>query len=197
MKRLAVVWVLVACPGTVQALADVEGTIQITGGNFIPPGTVARAVVTIKNNGPGIETNALAGTFYSATVGFRTVGVVRIAETAPCLVQYTDFIAPPPQPSTIAVSIKTLQNVNAGESISCVVGLVTFPESPAAFRHRFNFGFLENDPNPQNNEVLVEIRTRADPIVLSIPATSIFGNMGLVIGLLLAGWMAMRGRPTF
>lgn len=175
-----------SCPWAAHALADIEGKIEIIGGNFIAPGTVARAILTIKNNGPDIEKNVVMGAFFFGTVGFRTVSVVRVSETAPCLLQFDVFVPPPVpplQPSTVVATIQTLQDLRAGESTSCVVGLVTFPESPPVVRQRFSFGFLENDPNPLNNEVFLVIRTKAD--VLPIPTTSTFGNIGLALGIFL------------
>lgn len=186
---------LLCLPRVCLALADLEGFVQIIGGTTIPPGTIARAIITVKNNGPDIQKNAVAGTVFFGTVGFRTLGLVRLPETAPCLVQFDVFVPPPIppiRPATVVATLQTLTDLTAGQSVSCVVGLITFPESPTVFRHLFSFGFLENDPNPQNNEVFVEIRTRPDPVVLAIPATSWHANIGLALGFLVLGYGVLR-----
>lgn len=186
---------LLSFPSISFAAADIEGSVEIIGGNTIPAGTIARAIITVKNNGPDIQQHAVAGTFFFGTVGFRTLGVVRLPETAPCLLQFDVFVPPPVppiRPATVFATLQTLTNLSAGQSVSCVVGVVTFPESPSVFRHRFAFGFLEDDPNPQNNEVFVQIRTRADPFVLPIPATSWHANVGLALGLLVLGCGVLR-----
>lgn len=178
-----------ALPGPVLALADVSGSVEITTGNFVPPGSLARVLLTIANNGPDTEQNVVMGTFYSATVGFRSIEILPTAETAPCLVQYTDFTLPPPGISTVVVTIQTLRSLGPGEVIACVVGLITYPEAPALIQQRFDFGFPDNDPNPDNNHVQLEIRSRA--AVSAVPGLSQWGLLLVVTGITLIGVSAL------
>lgn len=182
MRRLCavVLWLLPLAGHAQPVVADIEGRIEIIGGNYVPPGTLARAVLTIRNNGPDIGLSPGVGTFYLATVGFRTLDVFAIPETLPCSVNYTDFVPPPPEPATLGVSIRWLQPLAAGQTATCTVGIVTYPEAPTFIHQWFRFGAFASDPIPANNNVTVIIQTRP---AMSIPSTSTAGLA--VLGLLL------------
>lgn len=194
MNRIYTYW-LMACLSisNAQAAADITGSVAIENDGHIPAGTQARAILTIKNNGPdGLSSDfAGMGTSYAATVGFRTLGLFPTKETAPCTVNYMDFTLPPPGLSTIGVNIFANQPIPPGESVSCIVNLTTYPESPAFFIQRFSVGFLDDDPDPTNNIINVPIRTRMATTV-AVPingaemlATIIFGIMAFgVLGVI-------------
>jgi hypothetical protein len=189
MKSLLPVLVLTFASNAL-AQVDASGSIQLES-NFIPPGSIVKAVFSFRNNGPGVDTFVGAGSSYVFTAGFRTLAVGAIAETPPCRVRYLDFALPPPQLSSYGVSISPLRDLQPGESTSCTVGITTFPESPTVFTHRFGFGAIGSDLNPADNTVTIQIRTR---FVETIPATSYFGKSVLALGLLGFALMALR-RP--
>jgi hypothetical protein len=177
-------FVALALSGSVHA-ADISGRVEIENGGFIPPGTFSRAVLTITNNGPDDTETVGVGTIYIANVGFRTIGLIPTDETPPCTVNYMDIGLPPPGLITISVNIFANRTLAAGESVSCVVAINTYPESPAIFQQRFNFGISDTDPNQSNNLVNVTITTRP---VVSLPLS---GGAMLAIALgaaVVGGW---------
>ncbi len=170
------------------AVADIEGRVEFPNGTFIAPGTFATARLTIKNNGPDVSDGATMGSVYFGTVGFRTIELVAVPETAPCLVQYTIFIPPPipPRPATVGAGVQTLlAGLAPGESFTCVVAIGTYPEAAANLRVRFGFQPFVDDPNPSNNEVFVNIQTRAEPV--AIPMLSWAGLAALLLGFVFIG----------
>jgi hypothetical protein len=171
--------------------ADIEGSLIITTGNYLPPGTLGRMVLTIKNNGPDVALEVNAGTAYIPDIGYRTIEMFATAETPPCLVQYTDFNAVPPDLSRVVASVTPLVDLAPGSSISCVVGIITYPEAPAIITPPFGFGSGTSDPTPFNL-IYPIIQTRAS---VAVPASSPHILLLLTLAMLGAGiWAAHR--PT-
>jgi hypothetical protein len=188
LTAYAISTLCVAAPGSLFAgvSADVEGSLVITTGNYLPPGTLGRMVLTMKNNGPDIAQEVGAGTEYIADEGHRTIEMFATAETAPCLVQYTDFNDIPPNLSYIVASVTTLRDIQPGASVSCVVGIITYPEAPPVFSARFTFGSATPDPNHSNDRLFPVIQTRAS---VAVPASSRFALLSLaLIALVSAMW---------
>ena len=163
-----------AFPDRARASFDLVGNIEISTGNVIRPGNLALATLTITNNGPDVAQDVGFGTFYWATVGYRTIEVFAVPESAPCSVRYTDFTLPPPGISALSVDIRPFQDLGAGESLSCVVGLTTYPETPPVIRQRFVFGAIGSDPIGNGDFIFVNISTGT-----GIPAVSSLG-LGLL-----------------
>jgi hypothetical protein len=153
------------------AAADVRGEVGFPDGNIIPPGTVGRMLVRIINVGPDTVLFAGAGTYYTSNMGFRTFDLFATGATSPCVVVYTDFPLPPPELSTIAASVQVTVNLAAGDSVTCEVGLTTFPESPASFTFQLAFGPLDEDPDRLNNFVFPQVLTGAPPAQVQRPTT--------------------------
>lgn len=177
------------------AVADIEGRVEFPNGTFIAPGSFATARLTITNNGPDPTDTAAMGSVYFGTVGFRTIELVGFSETPPCLVQYTIFIPPPipPRPATVGATVKRLvDGLAPGESFSCVVAIGTYPEAATNLRVRFGFSPFDDDPNPNNNEVFVNIQTRAEPV--SVPMLSWIGLSALFIGFSFIGLAGLKAR---
>lgn len=169
------------------AAADIEGRVELPSGNFVAPGAVGKAVLTIKNNGPDAAETSAVGTVYFGTVGFRTIELVSVSETPPCLVQYSVFVPPPipPRPATVSATVQTLRGLAPGETFSCTVGLGSYPEASSLLRVRVNFVSEQDDPNPSNNEVFFDIRTRAE--LISVPAVSNVATALMILLLLACG----------
>jgi hypothetical protein len=178
-------------PSIVMAAADLTGRVELDSG-VITPGTRGRAVLTIINNGPDRSAPVSSGSSFPGTVGFRTFGILGGVDTPPCVVRYTDFVPPPPQVTTIAASIVTLRELDPGDSISCVIYIETYPESPSSQRVRFGFGPTVNDPVPTNNEVFVTLRTGAE--LVALPTFVSFG-LGLLLSLMVAIGLLRLHKP--
>ena len=177
------------------AVADIEGRVELPNGTFIAPGSFVTARLTIKNNGPDRSDGAFMGSVYFGTVGFRTIELVAVPDTAPCLAQYTIFVPPPipPRPATVVTTIQTLlDGLAPGESFTCVVAIGTYPEAATNLRVRFGFSPFDDDPNPNNNEVFVNIQTRAEPV--SVPMLSWIGLAALSIGFSFIGLAGLKAR---
>ncbi len=173
------------------AAADLRGEVFLPGGTVVPPGEVARVVLTVINLGPDATAGSPGmGTVFTPNVGHRNFALLRLPESAPCEVRYIDFVAPPGQLSTTAVSISTERVLAPSESASCILGLLTFPESPAIQTLRFSFGPLSEDPDTSNNRVSLEIRTGAHSVLLRPAPIPTSGSLAL---LLLAGGMLTVG----
>jgi hypothetical protein len=192
MKYIAAFFILFGWALNASAQADIEGSVEITTGNFIAPSTVGRTVITITNNGPETAVLPAAGTNYVPNVGFRTIELLRTAETAPCVIHYTDFIAPPGQLSRIVASVKLLTNLAPGESVSCVVEILVYPEAPAIIQTRFSFASGTPDTNQSNNVVFLAIRTRAD--LVQAPSLTPVASITLALSVLLLGVWSSRQR---
>jgi hypothetical protein len=172
------------------ASADIEGSLVITTGNYLPPETLGRMVLTMKNNGPDIAVEVGAGTGYITDIGHRTFEMIATSETAPCLVQYTDFTALPPDLSRVAASVTTIPPLAPSASVSCVVGIFTYPEAPPVFSPLFGFGSGTPDPNHSNDRLFPIIQTRAS---VAVPTASLFGKTLLGLAMLWFGiWAARR-----
>jgi hypothetical protein len=177
-----IVWMVLAAiaSGYSFAAADLAGSVEITPGTFVPPGTTVRVALTIRNNGPDVVDGAGMGTTYRPNVGHRTIEIFPSAETPPCKVRYTDFTLPPPQLSLIGVDVLPANTLlQPGESVTCVVSMSTYPEAPATFTQRFVFLLLDGDPVPGNNIVDVLIRTRLQETVV-LPTRSWLGLLLLL-----------------
>jgi hypothetical protein len=187
---LGIAALLAACQAC--AVADIEGTVELPNGNLIAPGSFATARLTIRNNGPDVTITSAMGSLYFGTVGFRTIELVAVPETAPCLVQYTIFIPPPipPRPATVGATVQTLRGLAPGESFTCVVAIGTYPEAGANLRARINFVSEQDDPNPSNNEVFVNIQTRLEPV--AVPAFSWIGTATLLLGFVAIGLVRLN-----
>lgn len=169
MRILKLAGLLIAMlPGiaAAQARADLAGEVTVLSGTTVPPGTIARVVLTATNLGPDATPRApgMAAAF-TPNVGFRNFAVVPVPETAPCEIRYIDFVAPPGQLSSVGASISTQNMLAPSESVTCIVGLLTYPESPAEQIVNFGFAPTVGDPNPVNNIVGVIIRTGVPPAV--------------------------------
>ncbi|WP_143006627.1 hypothetical protein [Aquimonas voraii] len=132
---------------------------------------------------------------FTPNVGFRNFAVIPLPETAPCTVRYLDFVAPPGQLSSIGVSISTERVLAPLESTSCMVGLLTFPESPSPQVVTFGFTPVVDDPDPSNNLVETVIRTGVRPPVTRptpIPVSASPALLLLAGGMLAFGAAALR-----
>ena len=142
------------------AAADLRGEVLLPDGTFVAPGEMAKVVLTVTNLGPVASSRSPGmATAFTPNVGFRNFAVIPLPETAPCTVRYLDFVAPPGQLSSVGVNITTERVLAPLESTSCVVGLLTFPESPSPQIVSFGFGPHVEDPDPSNNIVETLIRT--------------------------------------
>ncbi len=181
-------------PSTAWALHDIAGRVEIASGNFVPPGTLARVALIITNHGPDTAPIVLAGTGYLTTLGHRTIELFPTDETPPCVVQYTDFSVPPPGISGLVASIKPFQELGPGESVTCIVGLITYPEAPATIFQEFGFGSIIDDSNLDNNTVIVPIHTRVAAV--TVPSLSMLALLALASGLASFGFLALgKGEP--
>lgn len=179
-----------------QAAADLRGEVFLPGGDLVPPGDVAKVVLTVTNLGPvpSSRSPGMAAAF-TPNVGFRNFAVIPLPETAPCSIRYIDFVAPPGQLSSTGVNISTERVLAPSETASCVVGLLTYPESPAAQVVRFGFAPQVDDPDPSNNIVETVIRTGVRPSVARptpIPASSLSTLLLLAGAILAASVVAVR-----
>jgi hypothetical protein len=179
-----------------QAGADLRGEVIVRGGNTVPPGTIARVVLTATNFGPDATPRApgMAAAF-TPNVGFRKFAIVPVPETAPCELRYIDFVAPPGQLSSVGASISTQNVLEPSESVTCVVGLITYPESPAEQIVNFGFAPTVGDPDPVNNIVGVLIRTGVPPAVarpIPVSSTSTISLVMLTLGIGAFGAASMR-----
>lgn len=179
-----------------QAAADLRGGVFLPGGTLVPPGVVAKVVLSVTNLGPDSTAGSPGmGTVFTPNVGHRDFALLRLPESAPCDVRYIDFVAPPGQLSTTAVSISTGRVLAPSESASCILGLLTFPESPAIQTLRLSFGPLSEDPDTSNNRVNLEIRTGASSVLqrpAPIPASESLALLLLAGGMLAVGAAALR-----
>lgn len=178
------------------AAADLRGEVFLPGGPLVPPGEVAKVVLSVTNLGPDPTAGSPGmGTVFTPNVGHRDFALLRLPESAPCDVRYIDLVAPPGQLSTTAVSISTERALAPSESASCILGLLTFPESPAIQTLRFSFGPLSEDPDTSNNRVNLEIRTGAPSVLprpAPIPASESLALLLLAGGMLTIGAAALR-----
>lgn len=179
-----------------RAAADLRGEVFLPGGTFVAPGEVAKVVLTVTNLGPVPSSRSPGmGTAFTPNVGFRNFAIIPLPDTAPCTVRYIDFVAPPGQLSSVGVGISTERDLAPSESASCVVGLLTYPESPSAQIVRFGFAPQVDDPDPSNNITETLIRTGVRPSVTRptpIPASSLSTLLWLAGGMLAAGMLALR-----
>lgn len=195
-RLLTAVLLSVSVFAPARAAADLRGEVFLPGGPLVPPGKVAKVVLSVTNLGPDPTTGSPGmGTVFTPNVGHRDFALLRLPESAPCDVRYIDFVAPPGQLSTTAVSISTGRVLAPSESASCILGLLTFPESQAIQTLRLSFGPLSEDPDTSNNRVNLEIRTGA-PSVLQrpapIPASESLALLLLAGGMLAVGAAALR-----
>jgi hypothetical protein len=179
-----------------QSSADIRGEVVLPGGSIVPPGVIARVHLTATNLGPDATIgSAGVGAAFIPNVGSRNFELVRLDETAPCTMRATVFVAPPGQLSTVVVSIFMERVLAPSESATCIVGLRTFPESPAVQTVRFGFAPLTEDPNTSNNIVNVEIRTGSPPPStrpVPIPAASARVLVILVLSMCAIGVAVLR-----
>lgn len=196
--RLALLLFFAMVPGlgSAQSGADLRGEVMLPGGVTVPPGSVAHVVLTATNLGPDATPRApgMAASF-TPNVGFRNFAVVPVPETAPCEIRYIDFVAPPGQLSSVGVNISTQDVLQPFEAVTCVVGLLTYPESPAEQVVNFGFGPTVGDPSPSNNIVSVLIRTGVPPVVtrpIAVPSASPLSLLILVLGVTAFGVAFMR-----
>ena len=158
-RQLSFFGLLGLLPVFAMAAADIGGAVYFSSGsNLIPPNSIAHAVAKMTNYGPDAVVSVASGTSFLASVGFRAAAVFAVEETAPCRIAYTDFIAPP-SPALLVVSINPRRGLGVGDSVTCIVGITTYPEAPPRFIQRFSFSSERDDPNPGNNSVEVDIIT--------------------------------------
>lgn len=200
MRRFAllVLFGLLSSVGPVPAIAasDLRGQMALPDGSIVAPGSVARLVLTVTNLGPDATPgNPGMGTVFTPNVGSRNFAILRLPETAPCAVNYIDFVAPPGQLSTIGVSISVGRVLQPSESATCVVGLQTFPESPGIQAVGFSFGPISDDPDLSNNRVSLQVRTGVPPPAvqpLAVPAVSLSTLLFLALGVVGMAVCTMR-----
>lgn len=188
--------VLLSASAGAQASADIKGEVWLPVGPIVPPGAIARVHLTVTNLGPDATIgSAGVGAAFTPNVGSRNFELLRLDETAPCTMRATEFVAPPGQLSTVVVSIFMERVLAPSESAACIVGLRTFPESPAVQSVRFGFAPLTEDPDPSNNIVSIEIRTGSPPpstLPIEIPATSSQALLLLLVAVCAAGSVVLR-----
>lgn len=187
---------LLSASAGAQTSADIHGAVSLPHGSFVPPGVIARVHLTATNLGPDATVgSAGVGAAFTPNVGNRNFELVLLDETAPCTMRTTVFVAPPGQLSTVVVSIFMERVLAPPESATCVVGLRTFPASPAVQKVRFGFAPLTEDPDPSNNMVSVEVRTgnpspSTQPI--KIPATSLQALLFLLVAVCTVSSVVLR-----
>lgn len=179
-----------------QAAADLRGEVILPAGPFVAPGEVAKVVLTVTNLGPVPSSRSPGmGTAFTPNVGFRNFAIIPLPDTAPCTLRYLDFVAPPGQLSSVGANISTERDLAPSESTSCIVGLLTYAESPSAQTVRIGFGPNVGDPDPSNNIVETVIRTGVRPSMARptpIPASSLSTLLWLACGVLAAAMLALR-----
>lgn len=189
-------WLVASVSADAQTASDLQGSVSLPGGPFVPPGTIARVHLTATNLGPDTTVgSAGVGAAFVPNVGSRDFELVQLDETAPCTMRATVFVAPPGQLSTVVVSIFMERVLAPSESATCVVGLRTFPESPPVQMVRFGFAPITEDPNPSNNIVNVEIRTGSTPPSVrpaTIPTASPLALVALIFGMCSIGAAVIR-----
>ncbi|WP_143006750.1 hypothetical protein [Aquimonas voraii] len=192
----AALGVLLTASAGAQTSADIKGEVWLPGGPIVPPGAIARVHLTATNLGPDTTIGSVGvGAAFTPNVGSRNFELLQLDETPPCTVRATVFVAPPGQLSTVVVSIFMERMLAPSESATCIVGLRTFPESPAVQRVRFGFAPLTEDPDPSNNRVSVEIRTGSPPPStqpIEIPAASSQALLFLLVTVCAAGSVVLR-----
>lgn len=117
------------------------------------------AELTFTNHGPDDLPSIGAGTGFSQGFGTDTFAVFAMSETPPCIINFTDFLPPPPSPGFwSATVIPQPSALSAGESRSCVIGVFAHSlvagESVDVF---FVSGAGIDDPNPDNNNPVVTL----------------------------------------
>lgn len=195
IRSLAGVIVLAALAAAPNAAAqaDVSVRVELLDGRVVPPGTISRVRLTITNNGPGaLMLPAAGGTSWTNFVGRRTIAIGSVPETPPCTISVLHVTAPPGQPDAFIATIFANQSgLAAGESENCVVGLTTFPDSPAQMNIRFAIIAPPDDPAPANNEVFTLVFTGASTYQM-VPSSSATGLAMLLALLAFAGALALR-----
>lgn len=175
MKLLFVILFILISSG-VKAAADLE-LISITaigGTEFIPPTTSIEVTIKFRNNGPNTLFNSSAGTSFSISPGFRTLGLFRSFRTQPC--GYRSEVFEDGNNRLIAaVDIFLDRPLLPNEEITCYANLGVYAEAPVLFNHDFFAVSVDNDdPNLNNNRKTLTIRTRAiPPDVTSVPISAI------------------------
>lgn len=160
---------LLLSPATVLAVADIRGEVSFPDGPVVPPGSVGRLVFTVTNDGPDTAVFVGGSSTFVITQGSRTYEIFQLASTAPCTMIFIDFFLPPPQLSSFGVSIHANVDLAPGESVSCEVGITTFPESPTPTIVTIGVGSTSPDPDRSNNVFYPAIYPSAPPAQVQRP----------------------------
>lgn len=171
--------------------ADIELSVSLTGGNFVPPGVGASVEIRWVNHGPDPAENVAAGTLFRVGAGQSTLAIGTIAQTPPCRVSTLSFSPPPGSPTTFVSTIfsdpTTLQ---PGEVAVCIVGLFTYPDSPALITQSFSGSPRDDDPNVSNNTATLRVFTGNGST--AVPTGGIGTWLVLTVGLLVLGFIRIR-----
>lgn len=171
--------------------ADIELSVSLIGGNFVPPGVGASVEVRWVNHGPGPAINVAAGTLFLVGAEQSTLAIGTNAQTPPCRVSTLSFSPSPGNPTTFVSTIfsdpTTLQ---PGEVAVCIVGLITYPDSPALITQTFAGFPQDGDPALANNSATLRVFTGNGSTAVPTGGTGTW--LVLTVGLLILGFIRIR-----
>ncbi len=188
MKALMFVLFVTLMSSAYGQVADMAVSVEFEGENLMPPNSLRRIRLTLKNNGPQAKRGSIV-TFYDTAPGNQTLEMVSVPETECRL--FADDLG-----SVIGAGFFWLpldSQLQPGASQSCIVGLRIAANPPAVFTQRFsNIGI--DDPDLNNNSVEIVIRTiRSQELeVKLVPALTEVGTYFFILATLTLGVWSVR-----
>lgn len=171
--------------------ADIELSVSLIGGNFVPPGMGTSVEITWVNHGPDPASNVAAGTVFFVGAGQSTLAIGTNAQTPPCRVSRLSFSPSPGNPTTfVATVFSNPTTLQPGEVAVCIIHLVTYPDSPALITQSFSASPRDGDPDVSNNLATLQVYTGNGST--AVPTGGIVTWLVLTVGLLILGFIRIR-----
>ena len=196
LARTLVAAVSIATVPVAWSAHDLFVELSLSRGTTLEVGEVEQLRIVLGNRGDEVASGVTARTSFLVTRGFRTAVMFTIAETAPCRIDVTDFVPPPPRPVLFAVTVfpdPAFRDLLPGAQTECIVGLEVAPEAPPAFPFAVSVGSTNPDDDANRTDNLQELilRRAVTPVpTLSLLGLALLGAMTALSG----GWRRRRAR---
>ena len=193
MRLLLLSMALFMC-STAWGEADIELSVSLIGGSFVPPGAEGGSVeIRWVNHGPDAATNVAAGTATFTGPGQSNLSIGPIEQTPPCSVSRFCFDSPPGGSTLCSNTIFSEPSIlQPGEEAVCIIRLITSSDSPDFINQTFSAWRPDDDPNGSNNVVTLQVYTGNGLTPVPLGGTGAW--LVLAFGVLVLGFKEISGK---